>query len=634
MTTAREVPAAGTPLPALVKQTRDSLLGLVREADPARADRVEQVRLDRPRRPGVVVVGETNRGKSSLVNALLDRPGLSPVDADVATATYLVFEHAEQWAGHACYPGAQERVPLDLTELRNWVCPSAPLPEGRLPPRHVQVDAPLPALEQLTLVDTPGVGGLDSLHGELALEAASSATALLFVVDASAPFSRGELDFLHRVGDKVETVVFALTKTDQHRGWREVLEADRALLAEHAPRFADVPIHPVSALLHERAGRAEATSRAERTGSAERSPGERAAELLREQSGVTELRSALDQLVGGRAAMLGEANLMRALSTVLGELAAELDQQQRALSVGEAEAETLRARRDELATARRSSTRGWQVRLRGEVQRTRVEAGHDVTRQMREVQNWFRRAIDTADRAQLAALPAHVDAALQLVSSRVADALSERLRRVAETALAELFSAEELDVIRGQIARGAQNPVALRPPDKRPPTAEDKLLVFMGVSGGLGVGRAAAMPLAGLGVAALNPVVLPVTIVLGLGAGWWMARTRKHVADKQHLKQWLTEAIADARSTLDQLVSEQLIDAEQQLALAMDEALSRRIEAIETELRGVDKALKMGAAERTKELQTVNRRLGEAKAGREQAEQLLARIRSLRDRAP
>ncbi len=35
--------------------------------------------------------------------------------------------------------------------------------------------------------------------------------------------------------------------------------------------------------------------------------------------------------------------------------------------------------------------------------------------------------------------------------------------------------------------------------------------MVMGVSGGLAVGRAAAMPMAGLGIAALNPVALPVT---------------------------------------------------------------------------------------------------------------------------
>ena len=619
MTTAGPVQGVvATALPQLVKQTRDKLFGVLREGDPAAAEWVEQVRRSRPKTPSVVVVGETNRGKSSLVNALLEAPGLSPVDASVATATYLQFEHGEQWAGFACYPGQQDPVPFALPELAAWASVGRQLPDGQLPPRYVRVEGPVEVLSKLTVVDTPGVGGLDSVHGELAMEAASSATALLFVVDASAPFTRGELDFLRTVGDRVETVVFALAKTDQHRGWRQVLEEDRRLLAEHAPRFADVPIYPVSARMREMAAKA---------------PSEQAAAMLVEKSGIAELRSALEQLVAGRSAMLGEANTMRALSTVLGELTAKLEAEKRALTVGEDEAESLRGRRDELAAERRSSTRGWQVKLRGEIQRTRVETGHEVTRQVREVQTWFRRAIDGADREQLAELPQQVDIALQMASTRVGAMLSARLARVAEVSLADLFSAEELDVIRSQFARGAQAPVALRPPDKRPPTAEDKLLVFMGISGGLGVGRAAAMPLAGVGIGVLNPIVLPVTIVLGLGAGWWMARTRKHAADKQHMKQWLTEAIADARSALDQLVAEQLIEAEQQLSLALDDALTRRIEAIEGELREVDKALKMDAAERSKRLQTVNRRLADSQSGRVKAEQLLESIRDLRDRA-
>ncbi|RSM66468.1 dynamin family protein [Amycolatopsis sp. WAC 01376] len=607
-------PSAATNLPAVVKSTREQLLTVVREADPQAAKWVEDIRKARPKKPSVVVVGETNRGKSSLVNALLSMPGLSPVDADVATATYLVFEHAEQWSAQACYPGQLASVPINLNDLIHWVSAAHELPEGQIPPRYVEVSGPVPLLERVSIVDTPGVGGLDSMHGELAKEAAAGATALLFVVDASSPFTAQELHFLQDMGERVETVLFALTKTDQFRGWREVLEADRRLLAEHAPRFADAVFHPVSARMFETAAKA---------------PNEQMAMMLREKAGIGALQGALQEMLVGRSAMLGEANTLRALSSALGELKAKLQAESRALSAGEAEAEQLRQRRDDLTTERRSSTRGWQLKLRAEIQRTRVEVGHETSRQMRDASTHFRQQIDGAKRDALAALPQQVDIALQTTSQRISMLLSQRLNQVTNVALSELFSAEELAIIRGQFARAGGPPVVLRPPDKKPPTAEDKLLIFMGVSGGLGAGKVAALPLAG--VAILNPVILPATIIIGLGAGWWMARTRKHASDKQHMKQWLVEAIADARSTLDQLVAEQLIEAEQQLSMALDEALGRRIDAIEAELKEVDKTIKMGAQERAKKISVVAKRLKDVSDGRDRAEALLGRIRSLRD---
>ncbi|MFI6029070.1 dynamin family protein [Amycolatopsis magusensis] len=616
MTAPAALGSIGKPsLPAQVKQARETLLALLRELDPQAARWVEDLRKARPKKPSVVVVGETNRGKSSLVNALLAMPGLSPVDASVATATYLVFEHAETWSAQACYPGQLAPVGVEMNELVRWVSASHELPEGQLPPRYVEVSGPVPLLERVSIVDTPGVGGLDSMHAELAMEAAANATALLFVVDASAPFTSSELNFLRSMGDRVETVVFALTKTDQFRGWRQVLDADRELLNEHAPRFADAVFHPVSARMFEMAAKA---------------PNEQARTMLRERSGVAELQAAMQEMLVGRSAMLGEANTLRALSSALGEQHSKLQSERRALSAGEAEAELLRERRDQLAAERRSSTRGWQLRLRGEIQRTRVEIGHEGNRQMRDAQSYFRQQIDAAKREQIQELPGQVDVALQTISQRMSLALAQRLNQVTDVALAELFSQEELDVIRAQFARAGSPPVVLRPPDKRPPTAEDKLLVFMGVSGGVGAGKLVAAPLAGL--ALFNPVVLPATIVIGLGAGWWMARTRRHAADKQHMKQWLVESIADARSTLDQLVAEQLIEAEQQLSLALDEALGRRIEAIEAELKEVDKTIKMGTQERAKKLSLVTKRITQVSEGRERAEGFLSRIRTLRDK--
>lgn len=607
-------PPGRSTLPAQVGRTREALLALLRKLDPGAARSVERQRRAHPPTPSVVAVGETNRGKSSLVNALLAEPGLSPVDADAATATYLVLRHAPEWAARACYPGRLAPVDFEPDELPRWVSAAHELPEGQLPPRHVEVCGPVPILERLTLVDTPGVGGLDSTHGELATEAAADATVLLFVVDASAPFSAAELRFLATAADRVETVVFALTKTDRFRGWREVLDADRALLAEHAPRFADAAFLPVSARMFETAGRA---------------PDDRAAATLRERSGVAELQTTLQELVVGRSAMLGEANALRALASALGEQQAALSARRRALSSGESEAADLRRRRDELTAERRSSTKGWQLTLRGEIQRVRVELGHGTGRRVRDAQARFRQRIDAAGRATLAELPREVDSALQVISRWVSATLADRLQRVTDTVLAELFTPEELDVVRARFARADGPPVVLRPPDRRPPTAEDKLLVFMGVSGGAGAAKLAAAPLAGAAVFA--PVVVPATLAVGLGAGWWMARTRRHAADRQHLRQWLVESIADARSTLDQLVAEQLIEAEQQLSLALDDALSRRIEAIDAELRAVDTSIRLDGKERSRQLSSVTDRVREVAEGQERAEALLGRIRELRD---
>ena len=607
------------PLPQAVRQARERITSLLAGADPEAAAWVERVRATRPQTPTVVVVGETNRGKSSLVNALLATPGLSPVGAAEPTATYLVLRHGAGPSARGCYPGLREPVPVPMDELAAWASGG-----GDPPPRYLEVLAPVPLLQRLTLVDTPGVGGLEAAPGELAAEAAAAATALLFVVDAGAPLGSGELEFLQRLGGQVETVVFALTKIDLHRGWRQVLQADRDLLAKHVPRIAGAQFHPVSARLFESAAGA---------------PSPEVATLLRERSGVADLQTALQRQVSGRAAMLGEANVLRAASTAVAAVITRLGAEQRALAGaerGESAAGALCQRRDELAAERRAGGRGWQVRLRGELQRARVESLHDVAGQVRSAQSWFRRAADGAGRDGLGRLPYQLDAALQLISTRVTAGLEQRLSRVAGTALAELFTPAELGAVRAELARlgGVHPPIVLRPPQRRPAGVEDRLLVVMGVSGGLGAGRVAALPLAGIGGlgAAAGLIVFPVSVALGLGAGWWMARARRHAADKAHVKQWLADVFAEARSAMDHVVAEQLIDAEQQLSLALDAALGRRVAAIEDELREVDRALRMDAAARGRELATVRQQLAEATAARERAEQLLAGIRQLRDR--
>lgn len=598
-------------LPASISRTRQRATGRLAELDPAAAAWVERIGSARPAIPAVVVVGEAKRGKSSLVNALLATQGLSPADAVAATAVSLVLRHGPCRAATAHHPGGPP-LGVPIEDLTGWVTGREPS-DGSPPPRWLDVRAPVPLLERLTLVDTPGVGGLHRAHADLAREAVCGATAVLFVLDASAPITRGELDFLAGLGGQVETVLFALTKTDLHRGWRAVLDADRELLARHAPRFAAAPVYPVSARLFERAATA----------------GAEVAPVLRARSGVAELQVALQRQVGGRAALLGEANTLRALCTAMDGLVARLHAGQQALESGESQASVLRARRAELSTALRSADRSWQVRLRAEVQRARVESSHQVAGQVRAMHTRLRAVVDAADRGTLEQVPYQVDASLQVLATQVGAGLAARVGRIADAALADVFTPDELGAVRSGLVRHGR-PLVLTPPAARARSAEDKLLIAVGVSGGLGIGRLAALPLAEAGLAG-GALVLPVSIALGLGAGWWMARTRRHTADKAHLAQWLADVLAEARGVLEQTVAEQMIDAEHQVALALEQALARRIAGIEEELREVDDALRMAHAERERAIDVGRARLAEATAQRAAVGAALGHLQELRD---
>ena len=128
-----------------------------------------------PARPSVVVVGESKRGKSSLVNALLGRPGLSPVGNQVVTSAYLVFRQGESEQALVPVGPAGEPTPMPLAELGRWACGAAP----QAGVTRIDVTVTAPILDGLILVDTPGVGGLVAGHAAITLRALEDATALV-----------------------------------------------------------------------------------------------------------------------------------------------------------------------------------------------------------------------------------------------------------------------------------------------------------------------------------------------------------------------------------------------------------------------------------------------------------------------
>ncbi|MFF4835976.1 dynamin family protein [Streptomyces sp. NPDC001315] len=196
----------------------------------------------------VVVVGEKKRGKSSLINALLERPDLLPVDADVATAVHLSVRHEATDCARALSDDRPGGVEIPLDRIAEY---AAVDPESRdsLHPEvtGVAIGVPATLLEDgLTLIDTPGVGGLVSGHAAITMATLAKAEALLFVVDGSTELTKSELTFLEKAAQRVATVVFVLTQIDTYPHWKSVLARNHALLAERAPGFARAPWYPVS----------------------------------------------------------------------------------------------------------------------------------------------------------------------------------------------------------------------------------------------------------------------------------------------------------------------------------------------------------------------------------------------------
>ena len=120
----------------------------------------------------VAVVGEFKQGKSTLVNALL-RTDICPVDADIVTAVPTILRFGRPPAAFLRLDGVDEPVPIVFDELRRYItegsggsAPAAPGAEGAPPPpatRGVEVRLDRRLLGAgLSIIDTPGVGGLDS----------------------------------------------------------------------------------------------------------------------------------------------------------------------------------------------------------------------------------------------------------------------------------------------------------------------------------------------------------------------------------------------------------------------------------------------------------------------------------------
>ena len=337
-----------------------------------------RARLDQ-RSISVAIVGEFKRGKSTMVNALL-QTAVCPVDADEVTVVPTLVRYGDTPGATAYFEASgndgeplTEAVPIEAVAA--WVSETGN-PGNRRGLRSVEVRLPRRFLRAgLCLIDTPGVGGLDSAHGIITLGALDLADGMLFVTDASQELTAPELDFLHQALDRCPRAACVVTKTDLYPEWRRIVEIDKGHLARAG---LDIPVIPVSSFL--------------RLG-ARRDPS------LLAESGYTELVDFLGRGIIRAANAQAAAAAARDVDFVAGQIGQQI-QAENSVLTEPAKAEQVVA---ELASAQSrtaslvSSTATWQQVLSDGVQDLVADVEHDLQGRLRAVLRDAEGIIDSGD---------------------------------------------------------------------------------------------------------------------------------------------------------------------------------------------------------------------------------------------
>ncbi|WP_433783836.1 dynamin family protein [Actinomycetospora sp. CA-101289] len=536
----------------------------------------------RPTRPiaRIVVAGATKRGKSALVNALVGRPGLVPVDTDVATGVHIALRHADadRAVVHLADTPPREVPPTDVeryaSERHN--------PGNGLDVLAVELELPAPLLARgVELVDTPGVDSIVARHADVTLAALGLADALVLVVDPSRPLIAPELAFLREATQRIGQVVFVLTKIDTHPEWRRVLEDDRALVATHAARFAQAPFLAVSGRLKSVADDARLRGR---DALAERVVAEAGTEALEDE--LARIAEDLDVVRLGNVVQMALVVVARLAAAV--HAARPTDDPSVAAAL-EADQERLRRLQD-------SGTR-WRQELAHGFRRLQFDVDAALTSGASRADEALLDSLNRWSPERSETLPRELDDVVRALWLEAATVVRERV----EVLVAELVttvSEQGVELARPELAL----PETTREGTRRPEPEDDP--TARGVAGALGSYGAAA----GLAFGA-ERLLMPLGLLLGigglgLGAAIGLAgialrrRTMNRVREQRAAQRLTTRTISESRQQMQREFAKHLVEVQFGLEATVTDLLAQRRRELGDAVADAQATVKRTAEER------------------------------------
>src|SRR6185503_5736626 len=159
----------------------------------------------------VTVMGEFSSGKSSFVNAFIGAD-VAPTGITPTTATINVVRYGRERGGRIISAdGTVRELGWDalMAHLRSLTAEDARAID------RVEILVPLPQLEKINIVDTPGLNSIQAEHEATARAFIARADAVVWVFTASQGGKASEKRALRAIGDEGKRVLGVLNKADQ-----------------------------------------------------------------------------------------------------------------------------------------------------------------------------------------------------------------------------------------------------------------------------------------------------------------------------------------------------------------------------------------------------------------------------------
>jgi ribosome biogenesis GTPase A/gas vesicle protein len=203
----------------------------------------EQLPAFRQGEMSVVVLGEFNHGKSTVINALLGE-SILPVGITPTTSHITHLVHGDEPSAAVQQPRGGDKIDVEYGEVDKLI---EDIEESDETPEYVEIAYPNNLLrDSLVLVDTPGVNDISRQKVEITYGYLPKSDLIIYVLDSTQVLKKSEIAFIEDrlLRANLDRVIFVLGKTDalEDEDIDEVREYTRNklddLVGEDAPLFA------------------------------------------------------------------------------------------------------------------------------------------------------------------------------------------------------------------------------------------------------------------------------------------------------------------------------------------------------------------------------------------------------------